>query len=265
MEESQVQHETPLLAVPRSPHLQGAPPVPWGRGQEDAAGQGHSTMLRGRDTARSAMERGSASFLAAGCARLAGASSPAGAVINAAQICRCSESVAPSMCQEREMFSTCPPTPQHRPRCQPAARHRSQPLGSGRALRPRHTALLRAPSSWGPAFPQSPDPAHLRGWHRAPPPPVNPSAQCTGLQKLQSLRGAPAVQETHGAARDHQERTGRRRTYLDVVEGRFVGDIVEQEQGCRESRDSLVLAPCPPPRAPSPRSAHRGRPGSRRA
>lgn len=212
-----------------------------------AVGQGHSTMLWGRDTARSAMERGSASFLAAGCARLAGASSPAGAVINAAQICRCGESVAPSMCQEREMFSTCPPTPQHRPLCQPAAWHRSQPLGSGRALRPRHTALLRAPSSWGPAFPQSPDPAHLRGWHRAPPPPpVNPSAQCTGLQKLQSLRGAPAVQETHGAARDHQERTMRRCTYLDVVEGRFVGDIVEQEQGCGESRGLLVLAPCPP-------------------
>lgn len=43
----------------------------------------------------------------------------------------------------------------------------------------------------------------------------------------------------------------KRCTYLDVVKGRFVGDIVEQEQGCGESRGSLVLAPCPPP-SPQP-------------
>lgn len=31
--------------------------------------------------------------------------------------------------------------------------------------------------------------------------------------------------------------------YLDVVKGRFVGDIVEQEQGCGERDGALVLVP----------------------
>lgn len=31
--------------------------------------------------------------------------------------------------------------------------------------------------------------------------------------------------------------------YLDVVEGRFVGDIVEQEQGCGERNRALVPVP----------------------
>lgn len=64
---------------------------------------------------------------------------------------------------------------------------------------------------------------------------------------------------THnGHPAHHTRRMGRRGAggllYLDVVKGRFVGDIVEQEQGCGERDGALVLVPWLPDRSSAKQS-----------